>query len=159
VDANRNTGDLNTGSLNTGDRNTGYRNTGDLNTGSRNTGHWNTGDRNTGFFCTLTPAPLFFDKPWAGTWEQAYDLIPFVELPVGAVFIDSSDMTDEEKSQFPTHTTIGGYLRANPDTIQQAFPKAWAKLDNATKQRFLNLPNFDAEKFLACTGVDVRKPH
>lgn len=28
---------------------------------------------------------------------------------------------------------------------------------NATKDRFLNLLNFDAEKFLICTEVDVRK--
>ena len=134
-------------------------NTGNLNTGDRNTGDRNTGNRNTGFFCTETPTPVFFDAPWpGGTWERAYDLIPYIELPVGAIWTDTATMTEQEKADNPNHTTIGGYLRAAALTIQQAFPLAWAKMDDATKRRFLALPNFDANKFLACTGVDVRKP-
>ena len=66
-------------------------------------------------------------------------------------------MTDAEKASAPAHVTTGGFLRILNRTVQEAFPLAWAKLDNETKQRFLNLPNFDAEKFLECTGVDVRK--
>jgi hypothetical protein len=153
-----NTGNLNTGHWNTGHWNTGNLNTGDWNTGNLNTGNWNTGGRNTGFFCTQTPQPTFFDKPWDGTWEQAYALIPYFELPVGAIWTPIEQMTEQEKAENPNHATIGGYLRASTLTIQQAFPLAWAKMNKATQQRFLGLPNFDAEKFLACTGVDVRKP-
>ena len=65
-------------------------------------------------------------------------------------------MTDEEKAEYPNHTTIGGYLKVLHKDIREAFPVAWAKLDDATRQRFLDLPNFDAEKFLEITGVDVR---
>ena len=163
---NRNTGNRNTGDLNTGHRNTGYRNTGhwntghwntgDLNTGDLNTGDLNTGHRNTGFFCTETPKAAFFDKPWTGTWEQAYELIPFVDLPIGTIFIESANMSDEEKKANPNHATIGGYLKACTGKIQEAFPLAWAKMDEATRQKFLDLPNFDSDKFLVCTGVDVR---
>jgi hypothetical protein len=67
-------------------------------------------------------------------------------------------MTDAEKVANPNHATIGGYLRPSGLTIQEAFPLAWAKMDQETRQMFLDLPNFDAEKFLKCTGVDVRKP-
>jgi hypothetical protein len=156
---NRNTGNWNTGDLNTGDLNTGDCNTGNCNTGNCNTGDCNTGDRNTGFFCTETPSPTFFDTPWTGgTHEQARELVPYVELSVGAAWTPTEKMTDAEKKANPNHTTIGGFLQAQTLTIQQAFPLAWAKMDEATKQRFLDLPNFDAEKFLACTGVDVRKP-
>ena len=155
---NLNTGNLNTGNLNTGDWNTGNRNTGNLNTGNLNTGYGNTGNLNTGFFCTETPQPTFFDKPWDGTWDEAYDLIPYVELSVGAKWTPTDDMTDEQKAKFPNYATIGGCLEAIGKTIQDAFPLAWAKLDAETRQKFLDLPNFDAEKFLACTGVDVRKP-
>jgi hypothetical protein len=154
-----NTGDLNTGDWNTGDCNTGDLNTGDLNTGNRNTGHLNTGNRNTGFFCTETPSPTFFDKPWTGgTHEQARELVPYVELSVGAKWTPTEQMTDAEKKANPNHSTIGGFRQAQTLTIQQAFPLAWAKMDAATKQKFLDLPNFDAGKFFACTGVDVRKP-
>jgi len=153
-----NTGDRNTGNLNTGNRNTGHRNSGHWNTGNWNTGDLNTGHRNSGFFCTKTPSPTFFDKPFAGTWEEARQLLPFIELSVGAKWTDEHDMTDRQKAAFPNYETIGGCLEPISLTIQEAFPLAWAKMDAATKQRFLDLPNFDAEKFLACTGVDVRKP-
>jgi hypothetical protein len=170
---NLNTGDLNTGNLNTGDLNTGTRNTGDWNTGdwntgdrntgnrntgNRNTGDWNTGTRNMGYFCTLTPSPMFFDLPTSLTWGEAENAVPYVDLCVGAEFIESSKMTSEQKAQNPAHTTIGGFLRAISLTIQQAFPIAWAKMRDDERAKWLALPNFNAEKFLACTGVDVRKP-
>jgi hypothetical protein len=126
------------------------------NTGHGNTGHYNTGDRNTGFFCVETPAPTFFDKSCSLTWEEACEAVPCVELPIGCVWVDVSKMTDDEKQNHPTHRTAGGFLRILHTSIQTAFPVAWAKLDVATRRRFLNLPNFDADKFLACTGVDVR---
>jgi hypothetical protein len=138
------------------DLNTGNWNTGDLNTGDRNAGDLNTGDRNTGFFCTETPAPTFFDKPTKLSWKEACDIVPHFELSVGAKWTETKEMTAEQKASFPNHATIGGCLEAIPLTIQQAFPLAWAKMDAATRQRFLDLPNFNAEKFLACTGVDVR---
>ncbi len=160
---NLNTGDLNAGNRNTGNLNAGNRNAGDWNAGDRNTGNgnagdWNAGNRNTGFFCTNTPSPMFFDRPTNLTWEDAYNLVPNVDLPIGTRWVDSDDMTDEQKLRFPDHVRLGGFLEAIPMTIQEAFPLAWAKMDAATQQRFLDLPNFDAEKFLACTGVDVRSP-
>ena len=148
----------NTGRRNTCDRNTGHLNTGNWNTGDLNTGDWNTGYWNTGFFCTETPKPTFFDLPFDGTHYEARSRIPHVELPVGAIWTPTSQMTDEEKTKNPNHITIGGYLRASELTIQQAFPLAWAKMTDDEKQQWLSLPNFNAEKFFACTGVDVRKP-
>jgi len=49
-------------------------NSGFSNSGSKNSGNWNFGNRNSGFFCTETPAPIFFDKPFASTWEEAENL-------------------------------------------------------------------------------------
>ena len=157
----RNSGNLNSGYRNSGDRNSGYlnsgdRNSGDRNSGDRNSGDLNSGDRNSGYLCTETPSPMFFDKPWDGTWEEADSLVPWIDLPVGCEFIETSSMTDEEKTTNPNHVTIGGYLKVLCKTVQEAFPIAWAKLDDEEKQRWLDLPNFDAEKFLKCTGVDVR---
>ena len=127
------------------------------NSGDRNSGSGNSGSGNSGFFCTETPTPIFFDKPFAGTWEEAANLIPHIELTMGCEWVDAANMTDAEKASAPAHFTTGGFLRILNRTVQEAFPLAWAKMDNETKRRFLDLPNFDAEKFLECTGVDVRK--
>jgi hypothetical protein len=153
-----NVGDCNVGDCNAGNWNVGNRNAGNRNAGNWNVGNWNVGNYNVGYFCTETPCPTFFDRPFSGTWEEAYSLIPYIELPVGCEWVDKNDMTVEEKKANPAHETTGGFLRILSKTIQEAFPIAWAKMDEATKARFLNLPNFNAEKFLACTGVDVRNP-
>ena len=163
---NWNSGDWNSGDWNSGNRNSGNRNSGNWNSGNWNSGNWNSGNRNSGnwnsgswnsgFFCTETPNPTFFDKPFDGTWEGAFALIPYVELPISCVWVESKDMTQDEKVDNPNHVTIGGYLRKIHITVHQTFPSVWAKMEKETKQKFLDLPNFDAEKFLKCTGVDVR---
>lgn len=152
-----NTGGQNAGNWNAGDLNAGHRNTGDWNAGNRNAGDWNTGNWNTGFFCTGTPSPSFFDLPSSLTWDEAASAIPYVELPMLVEFIEASNMTEDEKVENPNHVAIGGFLRVRADwSTQKVFPVAWAKLDQPTRGRFTSLPNFDAEKFLKCTGVDVR---
>jgi len=152
-----NSGIGNSGHWNSGIGNSGHWNSGDWNSGDWNSGNWNSGIGNSGHFCTETPAPTFFDKPFAGTWDEAAALIPYVELPIGCEWVDAADMTDAEKAAVPAHVTTGGFLRVLHRTVQEAFPLVWAKMDAETKQRFLDLPNFDAKKFLKCTGVDVRK--
>ena len=146
----------NTGYRNTGYRNTGDRNTGNCNTGYCNTGDWNTGNRNTGYLCTKTPTATFFDMPTDLTHEDARRLIPQVDLSIGVEWIASSDMSDAEKVANPNHATIGGYLKKHELPLCESFPPVWKTLDDKTKQRFTDLPNFDADKFLAITGVDVR---
>ena len=155
---NWNTGYSNTGYSNTGDCNTGYWNTGDWNTGNWNTGYWNTGDCNTGYFCTITQTATFFDKPTTLTHEEARKLIPFVELPIGAVWIASSDMSDDEKAANPDHEHVGGCLRKYELPYTESFPLAWAKMSGDERAKWTSLPNFDADKFLTITGVDVREP-
>ena len=122
-----------------------------------NSGNYNSGDCNSGYFNTLTPHPTFFDVPWSGTWGQANDLVPYVDLPVCCEWVGIGDMTDAEKAEFPSHATIGGYLKSHPIPLNEAFPLAWAKMSDSEKQIWIDLPNFDAEKFLTITGVDVRK--
>jgi len=158
----RNTGDRNTGHRNTGNRNTGHRNTGNQNTGHRNTGNqntgnWNTGHRNTGFFCVETPLATFFDAPTQLTFDEARSSIPFVDLPIGVVWVESSKMTDDEKSSNPNHNIIGGYLRKHERPCTETFPLAWAKMSEGERTKWKSLPNFDADKFKRITGVDVRE--
>ena len=159
---NRNTGDWNTGDYNTGDWNTGDYNTGDYNTGGWNQGDFCTGDMNisdheTGCFCTEEHTIRIFDVESDMTFRQwrdsyAYSLLARIEFKPNQ-FIRSSDMTDEEKIAHPEHETIGGYLKVC-DT-GKAFSTWWDYLTKNEKSIIKNIPNFNAEKFLQLTGIQV----
>ena len=64
-------------------------------------------------------------------------------------------MTEQQKDDHPTHETTGGVLLKYDHTYHQAWAIAWDEMDQAKKDRFLNLPNFDAEKFKLITGIDT----
>ena len=171
---NRNSGDRNSGNWNSrdrnsGDSNSGYRNSGDRNSGDSNSGNWNSGNwnsgdrnsgdsnsgyRNSGAFCTNpNPVIYLFDKPTdilVKDWEQskAYDLMCRLE---NAFWIESSMMTEIEKQDYPSHKTTGGYLKTI--TLKEAWGNLWGNLDDASKNVFLSLPNFDANKFEEITGI------
>ena len=157
---NRSTGNRSTGHGSTGNYSTGNYSTGNYSTGNRSTGHgstgnYSTGDCSTGHFSTIDGQPSFFDKPFDGTWSEATELIPYVELKLGAYWVASSEMTEQQKADHPTHQTTGGVLMKYNHTYHQAWAIAWAEMDQATKNRFLNLPNFDAKKFEQITGINT----
>ena len=152
-----NSGFCNSGYRNSGYRNSGHYNSGHCNSGNYNSGFYNSGHYNSGFFCVNDAPVTFFDHSWSGSREEAMELIPDIDLPVCCEWIASSEMSDEEKSSFPNHVTIGGYLKSNPMPLTDSFPIAWSKLTDDEKSQWTSLPNFDAEKFLKITGVDVRQ--
>jgi hypothetical protein len=70
-------------------------------------------------------------------------------------------MTEQQKAVHPSHETTGGVLLRYDHTYHQAWAIAWGEMDQETRNRFLNLPNFDAAKFQQITGIDtvaVNKP-
>jgi len=176
---NCNTGDSNTGNRNTGDKNIGNRNTGDRNTGDRNTGNWNTGNSNTGdsntgycntgdynagnynagIFCTdKNPTIKIFDKESNWTmqdWLNCNARYILNKCPVNTTtFIDKNNMTEEEKREHPKYEAIGGYLKIV--TVSSADKQAWWNdLNEEEKQEVLNLPNFNKNIFLKCTGIKI----
>ena len=176
---NCNTGDSNTGNRNTGDKNIGNRNTGDRNTGDRNTGNWNTGNSNTGdsntgycntgdynagnynagIFCTdKNPTIKIFDKESNWTmqdWLNCNARYILNKCPVNTTtFVDKNNMTEEEKREHPKYETIGGYLKIV--TVSSADKQAWWNdLNEEEKQEVLNLPNFNKNIFLKCTGIKI----
>ena len=151
---NWNSGNWNSGDRNSGNRNSGYRNSGNWNSGDRNSGDSNSGYRNSGAFCTNpNPVIYLFDKPTdilVKDWEQskAYDLMCRLE---NTFWIESSMMTEIEKQDYPSHKTTGGYLKTI--TLKEAWGNLWGNLDDASKNVFLSLPNFDANKFEEITGI------
>ena len=181
---NRNTGNLNTGNLNTGNLNTGNRNTGNLNTGNYNTGNWNTGDWNTGDYntgnwntgdwntgdwnkssfnngCFMTEEPtiMMFNKPtsWTHqTWYNSDACFYLNNIPMNVVeWIYENDMTNEEKENHPDYKTTGGYLKVLDET--ECAQMWWDNANEEVKQCILDLPNFNADIFKECTGIDVNK--
>ena len=152
-----NTGDWNTGHYNAGNYNTGNRNTGNRNTGDSNTGDWNTGDYNTGVFCAETHNILFFDQESDWTFEEwvyseAREILR--QIPQNIVeWVKESEMTEEEKQQYPTYETTGGYLKVldKKDSAQIW----WDGLSENDKAVIYAIPNFDKEKFEECTGITI----
>lgn len=148
-----NMGDWNVGGCNTGNRNTGDWNTGNRNTGNRNTGDWNSGDRNTGYFNLDEPDKIrvFGKNCDREKWEMAHkpDFL-FFDL---TIWISSSDMTEEEKIDNPSHATTGGYLKKLD--YKEAFKASWDAADKEDRIRVKDLPNFDKEIFRKISGIDV----
>ena len=161
-----NTGDWNTGNRNTGDCNTGNRNTGDSNTGDWNTGDWNTGNRNTGdcntvdfsngVFCTKEDTIKIFDKESNMTlseWRESIARKIIAWNMETTVWIYQSNMTEQEKAQYPSYKTTGGYLKVF--TYSEAWKNLWNSITDEEKQEIINIPNFDKNKFKEITGIEI----
>ena len=125
------------------------------NTGENNSGYGNSGNWNSGAFCTIEPTALFFNKPttfklsefiFSDAWPDFSDMNP-------CVWIEESMMTDEEKKEYPSHKTTGGYIK------KLDYKQAWSiwkrKCSDDNWQKVLNLPNFDADIWKEITGIDV----
>lgn len=159
---NMNTGDMNTGNANTGDWNTGNRNTGDMNTGNSNTGDSNTGNWNStnfssGVFCTVEQNILIFDcqtnmtlREWMNTkWHSLLSSMILTE------WVSDTDMTQKEKDANPFFHYTGGYLKKHE--FKEACANMWKKFSKEDKAYIKTIPNFDAKKFEAITGIKVGK--
>ena len=157
-----NSGFCNTGYCNTGDRNTGYRNTGDRNTGYRNTGDSNTGDwnkttRSSGVFCNKEPELIMFNKKTTMTFEEwrntrAFDLLNMIEK---SRWVFYSQMTEEEKQQYPYAETCDGYLKEIPRA--EASKEWWDNLDIYDKAEIFSLPNFSLKIFNDIMELDITR--
>jgi len=148
---------VNTGNCNTGRSNSGNRNSGYWNSGNRNSGDSNSGYRNDGAFCSdNNPKIRLFDKETnilVKDWEQSKAVRIMSEYLNPNIWVYSSEMTDKEKKDFPTHETTGGYLKSI--SMHEAWKNMWGNLSEENKQVFTSLPNFDKDKFKVITGITV----
>lgn len=157
---NANSGNSNSGSWNSGNSNSGYMNSGNANSGNRNSGSWNSGDwnsgnRNSGFFNTNTLDTIFiFNKKYSRVkWDRIskpsclyFDLTKWINF---------SNMTDEEKEQYPQAKITGGYLKNY--SYKEAFSNS---LKNSSKEELIQitkLPNFNYELFEEISGINLKE--
>lgn len=126
-----NTGKDCTGLCNTGDWNAGNRNTGNRNTGNRNTGNCNTGDWNKSSFNT-------------GCFMTEEQKIMLFNKPSDWSYIDWVNSNARYLLQKILNRAVCGQLW-------------WDGLSEDDKKTIMEIPNFDANIFLECTGIDVEK--
>jgi hypothetical protein len=147
-----NVGNYNVGHHNVGHRNVGRHNVGHCNVGRHNVGNYNVGHGNTGFFNTYTPTVRMFNRD---TGMAFYDVkIPeiFNKLQT-VIWVDSENMTAEEKSENTNWETIGGYLKIIP--YKEAWQNLLKDVDKKTKDEIKAMPNFDKDIFCEITGVMI----
>ena len=153
-------GYCNSGNCNSGNRNSGDCNSGNWNSGNSNSGDWNSGNWNSGVFCTSkNPTIKLFDKESDWTmddWIKSYARDIMLCCPyTHSSFVYALYMTDEEKEKHPEHKTIGGYIKTFVVTTEDK-QKWWDELLEEEKKAIIMLPNFDADKFRECTGIEVK---
>jgi hypothetical protein len=98
---------------------------------------------------------IIFDKPTSiltRDWEESkvMELMSYIKTNIWVPF---NDMTPEEKLAFPDAEKTDGYYKTI--TLHEAWAIFWKDLKDEDKDLFLNLPNFDADKFKEITGIQV----
>ena len=73
-------------------------------------------------------------------------------LPI-CIWIDSADMSDEEKSSVKGWSEMGGYLKTLD--YKEAWQVAWGKATEKQKNWYKSFPNFDEIIFEEITGIKL----
>ena len=149
---NWNSGNWNSGDWNSGNENSGHRNSGHRNSGHRNSGYGNSANRESGIFCSTQGTVRLFNQPTNLQWDEI-DHPSFDEFCL-TKWVSDSEMTDDEKVDDPEFNVRGGHLRKY--THKEAWANFWKDTNEENRQKFINLPNFDADVFKEITGIDVR---
>ena len=72
------------------------------------------------------------------------------ELPI-AKWIETKDMSSQEKKNWPGHKELGGFLRRL--SYKDAWAVAWPNASQEFKDWVKNLPHFNADIFESITGL------
>ena len=158
-EGNNNSGDYNFGEFNSGLFNTGDYNTGACNSGDYNSGSFNACDCSVGFFNTKPPKIYMFNKPTSYTYKEfrltrAFDILQDL-LDFLAEVHKPSDMTEEEKQNYPGAAESGGLPIAHK--LKDRAPLWWETLNDEQRSIITSMPNFDKKIFRQITGINVGK--
>jgi len=87
-------------------------------------------------------------------WEKARDSLPEIELPI-TKWVEEDDMTKDDKENYSNYKQLGGCLKTF--SYEDAWQEVWKNLKQSDKQKFLDLPHFNAKIFKEITGIEVEK--
>lgn len=148
-----NTGKGCTGLKNSGDCNSGDWNSGYWNSGYCNSGDWNSGNRNSGYFNNDTPSKInIFGKPTdREKWDNAEK--PYFLFFNLTEWISFSNMTDQEKIDYPKAFVCDGYLKKYG--YKEAFQKSFASATPNDIKLLKKLPNFNKDIFYDISGIKI----
>ena len=100
-----------------------------------------------------------FNKPSDWTyrdWLNSEARYLLNQIPKDVVeWIYSSDMTDAEKAEHPTHETTGGYLKVLDES--ECSQIWWDGLTERKRNVIKALPNFDEAVFEQITGIKINQ--
>jgi hypothetical protein len=80
--------------------------------------------------------------------------IPTIHLPL-TTWVSKKDMTKQERLDNPNYKETGGYLKVLG--YKEAWKEWWSGASREDKQKFLDLPHFNADIFEQITGIDPRE--
>uniref|UniRef100_UPI001BC87D91 hypothetical protein n=1 Tax=Acinetobacter sp. CFCC 10889 TaxID=1775557 RepID=UPI001BC87D91 len=93
-----------------------------------------------------------FDKPcMKSVWDEANK--PSCLYFSLTQWINESEMSDVEKQENPSFSCTGGYLKKYD--YKEAFTKSVTEASKEDRDLIRALPNFNNEKFLEISGVDL----
>lgn len=144
-----NDGDYNSGNHNQGDYNSGNHNSGDCNTGDNNTGSYNTGDYNGGNFNVGSHNSGHYNSGSFNAGNKSYGIFNTEENPKITMFDKPSNWTMGDWENSKARQVLIGM----PE--QEARQSWWDNLPKEHRKEIMKLPNFNAKKFLQCTGITV----
>ena len=98
-----------------------------------------------------------FDKDSNWTYSDWYNSKAYSIMSTcphtHSIYIDDYNMTTKEKENHPEYKTIGGYIKTITVTVKDR-QKWWNDLSTSDKEVIKSLPNFDADKFCECVGIN-----
>ena len=150
---NRNSGYWNSGNWNSGYSNSGNRNSGYWNSGNSNSGNSNSGNWNSGVFNSNTPTLRMFNKESDWTMDDFYSsgVYCLINKIIPCIWVESKDMTEDEKKSNPNYEVVGGYLKVI--SLKESWVNLWKTLSEDEKDEFYKLPNFDWDVFTEITSI------
>jgi hypothetical protein len=153
---NYNSGSYNSGDYNPGDYNSGDYNSGDYNSGDYNPGYCNSGNYNLGMFNSDEPCVRLFNKQTKYKYNdkifnRVKEIIANNFYQNFVVWVSEDKMTEQEKKDYPSYKTTGGYLRTA--SYKDAWKLMWDNISKEDKKEFYKLPNFDWKIFTKITGI------
>jgi len=156
----RNSGNYNPGNHNSGHYNSGNYNSGHYNPGYSNSGNYNSGNRNSGMFNSDEPYVRLFNKQTKYKYndkrfDKVKEIIANNFYQNFVVWVSENKMTEQEKKDYPSYKTTGGYLRTA--SYKDAWKLMWDNISKEDKKEFYKLPNFNWEIFTDITGIKKRR--